>query len=136
MKKQILTAALLLMAVIACNKTMDNPGKPQEKGAPISFTSNAQGGTKVTLDGLNLKWAAGDKIAVYSYKGTETTPTGKDLCDLSSGAGESSGNFTPETETFGTDWVKDGAASDAYTFDSWYPASAAPTGLPGHRIAS
>ena len=130
MKRNILIPALLLMAVAACNKSVEAPGPQTEKetGAPIHFISNAQGGdTKVTLDGLNLKWAAGDQIAVYSYKDEETSPAAMNLCSLTSGAGEATATFAPTTNLFGEGWVADGAASDDYTFYSWYPTSAAPT---------
>ena len=131
MKRHILIPALLLMAVAACNKSVEAPGPQTEKetGAPIHFISNAQGGdTKVTLDGLNLKWAAGDQIAVYSYKDEETSPAAMNLCSLTSGAGEATATFAPTTNLFGEGWVADGVASDDYTFYSWYPTSAAPTG--------
>ena len=131
MKRHILIPALLLMAVAACNKSVEAPGPQTEKetGAPIHFISNAQGGdTKVTLDGLNLKWAAGDQIAVYSYKDEDTDPAAMNLCSLTSGAGQATATFAPTTNLFGEGWVKSGSASDNYTFYSWYPTSAAPTG--------
>ena len=131
MKRHILIPALLLMAVAACNKSVEAPVPQTEKetGAPIHFISNAQGGdTKVTLDGLNLKWVAGDQIAVYSYKGAETSPAAMNLCSLTSGAGQATATFAPTTNLFGEGWVADGAASDNYTFYSWYPTSAALTG--------
>ena len=59
MKKYMIIPAMLLM-LAGCNKTTD---------ATISFVSQSHGNaSKVTLDGLDFKWAAGDQIAVYSYK--------------------------------------------------------------------
>lgn len=138
MRKLFFVPALLVLTLVGCNKIIDapvdnaeSPEKITEKeteGVPVTFSTQTQGSeTKVTLDGLQLKWAASDQIAVYSYKGEVVDPTAKDLCTLSSEPGSATGSFRPITYTYSSQWVTEGSDEDVYTFYSWYPATSAPT---------
>ena len=134
MKKMYFIPAMMLIALAACNKNTDvvtdesRPESRQESavGVPVTFSTEAMNsGTKATLDGVTLKWAAADKIAVYSYKGSAAAPQAKDLCVLDSGAGATSATFAPVNNNLSGDWidVAGGSAGDTYTFYSWYPAN-------------
>ena len=95
---------------------------------PDPLVEMALSGSSVSFPEKTFEWAPGDKVAVYSYKDSETTPASMDICDLNSGVGTASGTFAPENLSYGNNWVKAGSASDVYTFYSWYPANALLTG--------
>lgn len=91
MKKFFTFAALAMVAIVACNKEIDNneekaPGvKPKGE---VSIIAQAPAETKTMVDGLDVKWATGDHIGVVDNDG--------DMHDftLDSGAGTTTGSFS------------------------------------------
>ena len=70
--------------------------------------------TKTSIDGLSVKWAAGDEITVYGY--TAESPVGKATFQLSSAPGSTTGTFT----------IKEGDTMGEYdNYYAFYPASIA-----------
>jgi len=88
MKKIGLILMTLVMAsFLSCQKEVE---KPARDTARRSFEVSLEQ-TKTTIDGMSVKWAAGDKIDVYGYTGGTVQ---KASFTLSSGAGESVATFT------------------------------------------
>ena len=120
----ILTLAVAAVSLVSCHKEQQavNVPEPARKGT-FNFSSSTGEVTKVTLNADNsLFWAAGDKIAVYNYKGDDLVQS--DVANLTGGEGTAVGTFTPATDTENTNWFIDGDADDqAYTFAAFYPGS-------------
>ena len=120
----ILTLAVAAVSLVSCHKEQQavNVPEPARKGT-FNFSSSTGEVTKVMLNADNsLFWAAGDKIAVYNYKGDDLVQS--DVANLTGGEGTAVGTFTPATDTENTNWFIDGDADDqAYTFAAFYPGS-------------
>ena len=91
MKKFFTFAALAMVAIVACNKEIDNkeenvPGlKPKGE---VSIIAEAPAETRTMVDGLNVKWATGDHIGVVDNAGVMHDFT------LDSGEGTTTGSFS------------------------------------------
>lgn len=97
MKKLFTFAALAMVAIVACNKEVAAPEDnvvPEEniiqtepKG-DVTIIAQAPAETKTMVEGLDVKWASGDHIAVLDEDG--------DIHDFSldSGEGTTSGTFS------------------------------------------
>ena len=92
MKKLFTFAALAMVAIVACNKEInapeDNIIQTEEPKGDVTIIAQAPAETKTMVDGLNVKWASGDHIAVLDEDGSI-----HDFC-LDSGEGTTSGTFS------------------------------------------
>lgn len=93
MKKFFALAALAMVAIVACNKEIDAPEEVtpvDELKDEVTIIAQApsETATKTMIDGLDVKWATGDHIAVIDED--------EDVHDFSldSGAGTASGSFS------------------------------------------
>lgn len=93
--KKIYAVSLAMMALViaSCNKE-SNIEIPVEESAVKTFVVQAPQSTKTTVDGVEVKWAAGDKIRVFGYTDSETK--GEATFVLKSGAGSSTAVFELE----------------------------------------
>jgi len=138
MKKRYVLSAFALL-LIACGKETETllpetpeeqqPGTEQPEQHPIVFHSKAvDDGTKVEINGFDLKFSTDEKIAVASYNyASETSPICSDYATFDDQSGTiteacASGDFIPHTTEYGSGWA--GAAS-AISFYSYYPYSEA-----------
>lgn len=89
MKKIYTLAALAMVAIVACNKEIETSIEilPADKGE-VSIVAKAPAETKTTIDGLQVKWATGDHIAVID------ADNGAHDFTLDDGAGTTSGEFS------------------------------------------
>lgn len=137
MKKTILLSLAAAFLIYGCGKETpvdqipsDSPEEPSVVDPvlkPIVFTSKASDDdVKVTLDGFNLKFTEGDKIAVASYNfASETSPIHSNYATYDGTETSASGTFTPASGSeYGATWA--GSAS-AVSFYSYYPTTAAPS---------
>lgn len=137
MKKTILLSLAAAFLFYGCGKETpveqipaDSPEEPSVVDPvlkPIVFTSKASDDdVKVTLDGFNLKFTEGDKIAVASYNfASETSPIHSNYATYDGTETSASGTFTPASGSeYGATWA--GSAS-AVSFYSYYPTTAAPS---------
>ena len=129
MKTKYLIPALLLLMLAGCYKeqTPVEEGSVPRKGT-FNFSSSTGEVTKVLLNSDNtLFWAAGDKIAVYDYKGDALIQS--DVANLTGGEGTAVGTFTPATHTSNTAWfITEDDSEQEYNFYAFYPgASATPS---------
>ena len=78
MKKLFTFAALAMVAIVACNKEIANPeeNNARKEDAPqteikgdVTIIAQAPVETKTIVDGLDVKWASGDHIAVLDEDG-------------------------------------------------------------------
>lgn len=136
MKRIVVLFAMAVLFFCGCNK--DQIGnKASEEGAsstimkPIKFTSYASESdktveSKVEINGYDLKFSVGERMAVVSYNfASETTPLQKDYAVFDGSTASASGTFTPSEHNYGEEWA--GTAS-AVSFYSFYPSpAAAPT---------
>lgn len=104
--KKIAFVLLSMVAFAACNKEVKNE-QPVAGGAPASFNVFSPE-TKTTIDGLSVKWTAGDQIRVYGHN-TSTDAYDNGTYTLSSGAGTTAGVFT-----------KDSGEELTGTYDAYY----------------
>ena len=88
MKKFFTLAALTMGAIVACNKEVDSVTEQPKGDVTIIAQAPSETATKTTIDGLDVKWATGDHIAVIDED--------EDVHDFSldSGAGTASGAFS------------------------------------------
>ena len=78
MKKLFTFAVLAMVAIVACNKEVaapeenvvpeDNVIQTEPKG-DVTIIAQAPVETKTIVDGLDVKWASGDHIAVFDEDG-------------------------------------------------------------------
>lgn len=89
MKKIYTLAALAMVAIVACNKEIETSIEilPTDKGE-VSIVAQAPAETKTTIDGLQVKWATGDHIAVIDED------NGAHDFTLDDGAGTTTGVFS------------------------------------------
>ncbi len=89
MKKIYTLAALAMVAIVACNKEIETSIEilPADKGE-VSIVAKAPAETKTTIDGLQVKWATGDHIAVIDED------NGAHDFTLDDGAGTTTGEFS------------------------------------------
>lgn len=89
MKKIYTLAALAMVAIVACNKEIETSIEilPVDKGE-VSIVAKAPAETKTTIDGLQVKWATGDHIAVIDVD------NGAHDFTLDDGVGTTSGEFS------------------------------------------
>ena len=91
MKKLFTFAVLAMVAIVACNKEViapeDNVIQTEPKG-DVTIIAQAPAETKTIVDGLYVKWADGDHIAVLDEEG--------DIHDfgLDTGEGTATGSFS------------------------------------------
>lgn len=102
--KSIFAIAVAAMLCIGCTKTSDE-SKSNEKATLSASIENVN--TKTTLEGVEVKWSAGDQIALYS-----NSDLSKKVYTLTSGSGEKKALFS-------------GDAIEGSKFVAVYPASAA-----------
>ena len=99
------------MAFTACSSDdiLENNAEVQipSQLKPMTFTAvqEGQGGTRAAIDGLSIKWTAGDKISIFDGA---TENDGDQMFELATGAGETSATFT-------------GSAAEASTYYALYP---------------
>ena len=98
MKKLFTFAALAMVAIVACNKEInapeenvvpeDNIIQTEEPKGDVTIIAQAPAETKTMVDGLDVKWASGDHIAVLDEDG--------DIHDfgLDTGEGTATGAFS------------------------------------------
>lgn len=91
MKKIYTLAALAMVAIVACNKSVEIteeniPVDEPKKDVTIMATSASE--TKTTVDGLQVKWSSGDHIAVFD------ADNDKHDFSLDDGAGTTTGKFS------------------------------------------
>ena len=136
MRKTIhLALAIGAIALAAsCSEELDGP-VPQTAGsevkAPMRFSAvnsatssildiSTSVTTRASLSGSDLRWQNGDKIAIYEYLGADLFQ--KDICSTTSDT--RSGEFTPENNTYNTDWITNaGSDLEKYAFCAYYPES-------------
>lgn len=80
---------------------------------PMTFTAvqEGEGGTRAAIDGLSIKWTAGDKISIFDGSSVND---GDQMFTIENGAGTTSATFT-------------GSAADAGTYYALYPYAVAST---------
>ncbi len=116
----------MLIILAGCNKEQapiqEEPSAVPQEGT-FAFSSSTEAVSKVTLNSDNsMFWAAGDKIAVSSYKDNGRIQT--DVAVLTGGEGTGMGTFVPNTHTANTDWyLAADANSQAYNFYAFYPGN-------------
>lgn len=98
MKKLFTFATLAMVAIVACNKEInapeenvvpeDNIIQTEEPKGDVTIIAQAPAETKTMVDGLDVKWASGDHIAVLDEDG------GIHDFSLDSGEGTTSGTFS------------------------------------------
>lgn len=98
MKKLFTFAALAMVAIVACNKEInapeenvvpeDNIIQTEEPKGDVTIIAQAPAETKTMVDGLDVKWASGDYIAVLDED------RGIHDFSLDSGEGTTSGTFS------------------------------------------
>lgn len=91
MKKIYTLAALAMVAIVACNQEIDINNDSQtidEQLDEVTVTALAPIETKTSVDGLNVKWATGDHVAIFDEDG------GLHDFTLSDGAGTTTGTFS------------------------------------------
>ncbi len=112
MKKALLLAAVAMVAFVSCNKEIDAPEQDASKG-DVTIVAKAPGisETKTMVDGVTVKWAADDHIAIF-----DDTNAAHDFT-LSSGEGTTAGVFT------GTIGTSSGWAVYPYTANSAFDGS-------------
>lgn len=83
---------------------------------PMTFTAVQEGqdGTRAAIDGLSIKWTAGDKISIFDGASENA---GVQMFTLATGEGTTSATFT-------------GSAADAGTYYALYPYAVASTSHP------
>ena len=88
MKKTLLFAAVAFATIVACNKEISAPEENVPNNSVSIFASAPNVSTKTIIDGLQVKWATGDHIAIFDDTNAP--------CDftLSSGAGNTDATFT------------------------------------------
>lgn len=86
---------------------------------PMTFTAvqEGEGGTRAAIDGLSIKWTAGDKISIFDGSNAYG---GDQMFELATGDGETSATFT-------------GSAADAATYYALYPYAVGETLIPVTR---
>ena len=107
-------AAAAALMTFSCTKENNAPADDAVvESAVKSFIVEAPQ-TKTSIDGLSVKWAAGDEITVYGY--TAESPVGKATFQLSSAPGSTTGTFT----------IKEGDTMGEYdNYYAFYPANIA-----------
>lgn len=110
MKKTMIILLAAVATVFSCQKVSENEvPATQEK---MTFTVSAPE-TKTTLDGVHVKWAAGDRIRVMGY--TDADNKGEATFVLKSGANTSTAVFE----------IEEGQSLGSYTnYYAIYPATA------------
>lgn len=91
MKKIYTLAALAMVAIVACNQEIDINNDSQtieEQLDEVTVTALAPVETKTSVDGLDVKWATGDHVAIFDEDG------GLHDFTLSAGAGTTTGTFS------------------------------------------
>ena len=112
MKKICLVSLAVMAVVIASCSKESKIVNPVEESAVKTFIVQAPQPTKTTVDGLEVKWAAGDKIRVFGY--TDADNKGEATFVLKSGAGNSTAVFE----------LEDGQSLAAYNnYYAVYPSS-------------
>ncbi|MGM9764607.1 MAG: hypothetical protein ACI3ZQ_11355 [Candidatus Cryptobacteroides sp.] len=104
MKKVILTAAVCILSLCACeNQEFENSNQKSVTFSEIGASMDGQD-VKTVLDGLSMCWAEGDAIKVV-VDPVLTKPYSLETTEFSivSGAGTRSAVFRSETEVSGTD---------------------------------
>lgn len=111
MKKYYILALGLFAALVSCNKDAEEVIAPENNpsAAPLSFVVSSPE-TKTTLDGLHVRWAAGDEIRVYGHNTDADTYTDNAVYELTAGAGDGTATFT----------LKDGETGLSGTYDAYY----------------
>lgn len=89
MKKSIIILSLLSLTFVSCNKHLDEV-LPQNDSLKRTFSVSIPE-TKTTIDGLQIKWAAGDQIRVLGY--SEGSNVEQAVFTIKSGAGSRSAVF-------------------------------------------
>lgn len=128
--KMMLALMAGAMAFTACSsddilENIENNEVAQEASQlnPMTFTAiqEGQGTTRATIDGLDIKWSAGDKISIFD--GSDENG-GDQMFTIENGAGTTSATFT-------------GSAASSATYYALYPyAVARVTGsVPSEREA-
>ena len=88
MKKLFVFAALAMVAIVACNKEIEVVISDANSKADVTIVAQAPDVTKTLVDGLQVKWAAGDHIAVFDED------NGSNDFSLDSGEGTTTGAFS------------------------------------------
>ena len=88
MKKIYTLAALAMVAIVACNKEIEPTVEITPEKGDVTILAQAPSGTKTIVDGLDVKWAAGDCIAVFDEDGDSHE------FSLDNGAGTVDGEFS------------------------------------------
>ena len=91
MKKHFTLATLAMVAIVACNKeieTLEDGSIQSTKKGDVTLVAEAPLETKTMVDGLNVKWATGDHIAVFDES------KAKHDFSLATGAGQTTATFT------------------------------------------
>ena len=101
------------MAFTACSSDdiLENNAEVQipSQLKPMTFTAVQEGqGTRAAIDGLSIKWTAGDKISIFDGSSVND---GVQMFELATGADETSATFT-------------GSAASASTYYALYPYAA------------
>lgn len=134
MKKFFVFPVMAVLLITGCDKeiagnsadeTVDNPAIENPESKPIVFTSFAsEDGTKVEIDGYDLKFSVGEKIAVASFNfASETEPIISDYAEFQGEEASASGTFVPAEHKDAAEWTE---GASAVSFYSYYPTSGAP----------
>ena len=118
--KMMLAMMAGAMAFTACSSDdiLENNAEVQipSQLKPMTFTAvqEGEGGTRAAIDGVAIKWTAGDKISIFDGASENA---GVQMFTLATGDGETSATFT-------------GSAADAATYYALYPYAEGETSRP------